>query len=838
MAMAATMVLGAATAASVRRPSRSSAARVQWRHCSAIARRAGGDRKKISELEVGDMVTGKVTRVANIGIWMDIGAEKDALLPKDQLSGGETFQTGNKIEGLRIFELSDGDKPSDRKIRVTGIKPMAQIKVGDEMSGTVKNIMEYGIFFDAGLKNDVLAPERYLSKPLADFKKGEVFPIKIEKVEGQRITVRTLTAGGSSTSSTPFAELKVGQRVPGKVKFVKEDVGVFVDIGAEGDALCRPAQLPKELSEYQTGEEISGLRVVAMNLQKGFVEVSPRRLPSEVKEGDQFEGSVENILEFGVFFDAGLAASVLAPTRLLSKPIEEYTKGEVADLTVTKVDGDKVAVTTKANVGVPISSLVRGTDVSGTVIRVTPGVGLFINIGAMADALLRVSSLPKELDSYKEGDKVEGMFVVNADAALGNIEVAVKDVTPTDLGKPLSEFTAGEKVNGKVQRLAPFGVFVDVGAERLGLWPTDQLPKPAKEYKVGEEITGLNIAQVDVAANRLTVSTKPGASSFNVGDSVTGTVTQIKPFGVFVDIGASAQALAGQRLLEKEPGEYAVGETLELKVTNVNVNENKIAVGQLDRPKVASGPQVESRNFADIKVGEKVKGIVRVAKDYGVFVDIGLPRRDGLMPTSYMGSRASTDFEPNQEVEVYVVRIDAGTERVTLSIEEPKEDEFGGRKRRGFSPAPDYIPSGDMAVDREYYINVHCDGDESYVWDEPLPWKEWETKYPGIVTFPKIETEVYPPAKGGGGGFSGLEELHKAQSVYIPMPVHLRRPDAGPPDQPRDDLDDYQIGYDYGIKPEIHVKYRTPPFNDPNWTFDRRAGSLYPDLMYTDDKQK
>jgi len=304
------------------------------------------------------------------------------------------------------------------------------------------------------------------------------------------------------------------------------------------------------------------------------------------------------------------------------------------------------------------------------------------------------------------------------------------------------------------------------------------------------------------------------------------------------DIGASAQALAGQRLLEKEPGEYAVGETLELKVTNVNVNENKIAVGQLDRPKVASGPQVESRNFADIKVGEKVKGIVRVAKDYGVFVDIGLPRRDGLMPTSYMGSRASTDFEPNQEVEVYVVRIDAGTERVTLSIEEPKEDEFGGRKRRGFSPAPDYIPSGDMAVDREYYINVHCDGDESYVWDEPLPWKEWETKYPGIVTFPKIETEVYPPAKGGGGGFSGLEELHTAQSVYIPMPVHLRRPDAGPPDQPRDDLDDYQIGYDYGIKPEIHVKYRTPPFNDPNWTFDRRAGSLYPDLMYTDDKQK
>merc|ERR1712012_177188 len=36
------------------------------------------------------------------------------------------------------------------------------------------------------------------------------------------------------------------------------------------------------------------------------------------------------------------------------------------------------------------------------------------------------------------------------------------------------------------------------------------------------------------------------------------------------------------------------------------------------------------------------------------------------------------------------------------------------------------------------------------------------------------------------------------------------------------DFDDYKLSYDTGIKPEIHCKYRQPPLNDPNYTWDDR----------------
>jgi len=808
--------LAAALLAGGRAAARRRAPRATW------CRAAGDGKTPLEDLKVGDKVEGTVKRVSKVGVWVDIGSVKDALLPTAQVPKGPPYKAGDTISDMTISEVTLGATPSERKIRVsmggempTG-GPSTGFKEGDILDGTVARTSNFGIFFDVGGSRDVLAPNRLLDKAPTEYKAGDKMKLKVMSVDGEGKT--TVTTNIEAAPAAPVKSVKVGDEVDGTVSQVSDKFGLFINIGTGSDALFRISQLEKPVAEYSTGEKVPGLKVSSVN-EKGQVEVSTRKLASEVKEGDKLEGIVGSISKFGVFFDAGLSTDVLAPGQYLSKPVDQYSKGEVADLIVMKVDGNRISVSTKGEeeMGTPLTKLVRGAEVTGKILRIEP-MGIFLDVGAAKDALLRTKSLPKPASEYKVGDEFPGLLVTKVDIARGLLEVSVAGFIPTaeERGTSLGDLTVGTPVDGIVTRAMEFGVFVNIGAERDALWPSNQLPKLSSEYKVGEKIEGLKISQCDVSNNRLSVSTKNSAADYEVGAEVTGTVTKIMPFGLFVDIGASTEALLPSRLMAKESTEYSIGAVLpELKISQLDVAANKISVGEVEGGKslMGDGGGAGRLSIDDLEIGQKVKGVVRQSKDYGVFVDIGMGRRDALMPGSYLGEGVEvTNFEANQEIEAYVAQIDANTERVTLSYMEPPEGGFGDKKKTiKYDGA---VPFGQRIPDVTYWAK-RCRS-EDMIDDEPVPWKEWETKYPGLVKHADKEVEL--PLCNQGYGFSGLDAARKSSVHWLPVPMHLRNIDAGAPTIPDFDFDDYEMGFDYGIKPEIHVKYREPPFNDPNWT--------------------
>jgi len=212
--------------------------------------------------------------------------------------------------------------------------------------------------------------------------------------------------------------------------------------------------------------------------------------------------------------------------------------------------------------------------------------------------------------------------------------------------------------------------------------------------------------------------------------------------------------------------------------------------------------------MADLKVGEKMKGVVRMAKDYGVFMDIGLGRRDALLPASLLTKgKQPENFEANQELEVYIAAVDMEANRITLSMEVPPEGGVGGGAKR---ITVDWVPPGDMVPDPKYWASK-----KMVVEKDPIDWKAWAKKYPGLIHFAERETEIYIGAKAYG--FHGMYETYHSNVTHIPVPVHLRKADAGLPSIPPLDFDDYKMGYQFhGIKPEIHTKYRQAPMNDPD----------------------
>merc|ERR1712228_152633 len=137
---------------------------------------------------------------------------------------------------------------------------------------------------------------------------------------------------------------------------------------------------------------------------------------------------------------------------------------------------------------------------------------------------------------------------------------------------------------------------------------------------------------------------------------------------------------------------------------------------------------------------------------------------------------------------------------------------------RGKDDGGEYgIPDNMCLPDPKRFVSEY--GRPEVLDSDPISWREMGKKYPGLVSWPEKEYEYVISARAYG--FNCHQEMRPASTASIPIPLHLRKPDAGPPEIPFYDIEDAfpNNPYETGISPEIHVKYRQPPLNDPNWTF-------------------
>jgi ribosomal protein S1 len=765
-------------------------------------------KRKLEDLKVDEEVEGTVSRVATIGIWIDIGAEKDALLPKLMTPPGSNYQSGDKIN-VKITEVLTGSTPAERKIRVSIKDVDVQFKVGDIKEGTVSSSTKFGIFVNLD-GPDCLVPLRELDKPIGEYKNGDKVQVKVIKIEGARITCSTKL----KDDAIKIEDLTPGQSVTGKVLSVSPNIGLFLDIGANVDALYRANQLEKPVSEYKAGDTISGLNVISVDVNKEQVEVSTRPAASSASEGQVLEGTAESITKFGVFFDVGFASSVLCPIRFLAKPLDEYTQGEVADLTVIAVEGERVTVS--CGELKTLSTLTLGMPVTGTVVRAMPGLGLLIDIGASTDALFR--NPPNDVKEYKSGDKFDDLFITKIDTERNQVEVSSLSAAEKGGAKAeVSDFKVGQEVEGTVSRVMDFGVFVDVGGTRDALYPSDQLDQPKETYKPGDKIT-VKIVEADAQKDRLTVSNRKVAGDFSVGDKVEATVAKVMAFGIFCDIGAATQALAPAALLEKEPDEYSVGEKISMTVSRVDAEAGKISVAEKEGAADTGGGSQASQ----MKVGQKIDGKVKGVQSYGAFIDIGLGRTDALLPGALVKEGVALEtLEVGDSIEVWVSNVDMAKNRITVSMTEVKEE------AATYSPTGK-VPYGYWVPPKEWLLQVRYKGKEYMTEPEgyEIDWHEWEKKYPEIVKFPETEAFESVIFESDGINFKSFEESKQGKMFHMPVPLGLRKDDAGSPEIPRQgyDPDYYWHTWESGMKKEISIKYRTPPLNDPNWQYRPNPG--------------
>jgi len=173
-----------------------------------------------------------------------------------------------------------------------------------------------------------------------------------------------------------------------------------------------------------------------------------------------------------------------------------------------------------------------------------------------------------------------------------------KEAIKDDLAERFSKLNVGDTVEGVITGVIDFGAFVNVqgieGLIHISEISWERVEDPRKYVSVGDKITA-KIISID--KERLSLSLKQltedpwlkDVDALKLGAKVTGTVTRITPFGAFVQITPSVEALVHVSELSNGDDEtvdpeklFKLNEKKDFKILEIDKEGRKIALSLKD----------------------------------------------------------------------------------------------------------------------------------------------------------------------------------------------------------------------------------------------------------------
>jgi len=339
-------------------------------------------------------------------------------------------------------------------------------------------------------------------------------------------------------------------------------------------------------------------------------EASRAETLAEIHEGKVMEGAVKNITEYGIFVDLGGVDGLLHITDIswgrVKHPSELFSVGDQITIKVLSLDIDRERVSlgmkqltedpwTTANEKYPLGSRINGKVVSLT------DYGAFVELEEGVEGLIHVSEMswtrkvrhPSKVVSV--GDIVEAV-VLDIKTESRRISLGMKQVVPNPWDVISEKYPVGTTIEGKIKNITDFGLFIGIGEGIDGLvhisdisW-TKRIKHPSELFKKGEMIQAI-VLDIEKDQERFSLGIKQlqedpwktVAERYEVGKEITGTVTNLTDFGVFVELEEGIEGLVHVSEISKEKiktpiGKFNMGDVITAKVMNINSHERRIGL--------------------------------------------------------------------------------------------------------------------------------------------------------------------------------------------------------------------------------------------------------------------
>ena len=252
--------------------------------------------------------------------------------------------------------------------------------------------------------------------------------------------------------------------------------------------------------------------------------------------GAKVKGKVTNLMPYGAFIELeegveGLIhVSELSWTKRIARPSDVLTLGQEIEASVLGVNKDeqKISLGVRQLEANPWDEMEHkypiGKTVKGTVRNMT-AYGAFVELEEGVDGMVHVSDMswtrkinhPSE--QLKKGDEIEAV-VIDIDKNAQRISLGMKQLDEDPWKDIEARFKIGDKVKGKISKIATFGAFVELDGDIDGLVhisqiSEDRIEKVKDVIKVGQEIEA-RVIKVDKGERRIGLSIK--AANYNDDD--------------------------------------------------------------------------------------------------------------------------------------------------------------------------------------------------------------------------------------------------------------------------------------------------------------------------------
>ncbi len=429
------------------------------------------------------------------------------------------------------------------------------------------------------------------------------------------------------------------------------------------------------------------------------------------REGSIVKGTILEIRNREFLVDIGYKSEGVIPASEFDEP-DQVEVGDEVEVLLERLENDEGMVVLSKEKAAQrqnwekIVGVFKGDGlIKGKVRSVVKG-GLMVNVGV--EAFLPASQIdivpPKDLQQFVNNTYDFKIVKINEDRK--NVVLSRREIIEQERSDKrqtfLSGVNIGDKIVGTVKNITDFGAFVDLDGIDGLLHVTDmswaRLNHPAEILKVGQQLT-VQVLDINKDKERVSLGLKQMQSNpwdkieerFPVGQKVSGKITNLMPYGAFVQIEDGVEGLihvselSWTKRIARPSDVLTLGQEVEAMVLGVNKDEQKISLGVR---------QLEPNPWDEIElrymIGKQVKGKVRNMTAYGAFVELeeGI---DGMIHVSDLSwtrkiNHPSEMLKKGDDLEAVVLDIDKANQRISLGVKQLDNDpwkEIDGRFRIG-----------------------------------------------------------------------------------------------------------------------------------------------------------